>query len=42
MHAHLLDSVRKGERPVNDLRDIIKTIELMVALEADDVKQGDP
>jgi hypothetical protein len=42
MHAHFLDCVRKGERPINDLRDVIKTIELMVKLEADDVKQGDP
>ena len=33
---------RDAERPINDLRDVIKTIELMVALEADDVSQGDP
>eukprot|EP01043_Picozoa_sp_COSAG02_P064893 COSAG02_NODE_9627_length_2156_cov_4.750608_2_plen_168_part_00 len=42
MHAHFLDCVRKGVRPINDLRDVSKTIELMVKLEADDVQQGDP
>ena len=42
MHAHFLDCVQRGKHPINDLRDVIKTIELMVKLEADDVQQGDP
>jgi hypothetical protein len=31
MHAHFLKSVREGTRPLNDLRDVIKTVELRAA-----------